>query len=341
MRYFILNMLSLLLCYPVYSQSFDLLVNKPGVSFRGLDTHEEHTVWVSGSEGTVGRSADGGDTWTWVSPQGYEAFDFRDIEAFSAEQAVIVSAGSPAVILSTEDGGTTWVEVYRNDDSRIFLNGMDFQGTVGYILGDPIAGQFQLLKSTDEGRTWDDVSEKSRLSAKSGEVAFAASGSSLQLIGDALYIGSGGSVARLFKTELEGEAPFKGLNVPMRSGIESTGIFSIDFFNAHIGVVVGGDYKNDEDNHHNIWLTENGGLSWRQPEQPVSGYRSCVKYISDELLVATGTSGTDISADGGNTWKLISKKSFNVIATTNKGHVYLAGSQGDIVRLEMANPIPR
>lgn len=317
------------------SQEFETLAEQPDVSFRGLDTHKNKVIWVSGTQGTIGRSVDAGANWSWVSPKGYEDYDFRDIEVFSAQQAVVVSAGSPAVVLHTRDGGTTWTEVYSNDDPDIFLNGMDFQGRTGYILGDPIDGTFRLLKSTNRGRDWEDVSQAIHLFAEPGEVAFAASGTSLQVMDDWLYIGSGGRYASLLKRN-EKESRLDVVDVPIWAGEQSTGIFSIDFLDARKGVVVGGNYLEDQDNRNNILLTSNGGLSWSQPAIPVSGYRSCVKFIDENLLIATGTSGTDVSLDGGNTWKLISSESFNVIAvSSDKKHVYLAGSGGNIVRLHM------
>src|SRR5690606_9838936 len=126
------------------------------------------------------------------------------------------------------------------------------------------------------------------------------------------------------------------VDVPIWSGDQSTGIFSIDFLDSRRGVVVGGDYMQDQDNRNNIWLTSNAGLSWSKPDTPVSGYRSCVKYIDQNTLLATGTSGTDISRDGGQTWNLISPNSFNVIAvSSDKKQIYLAGSEGDVVKLHI------
>jgi hypothetical protein len=49
-----------------------------------------------------------------------------------------------------------------------------------------------------------------------------------------------------------------------------------------------------------------------------------VKYISPEILIATGPSGTDLSEDGGLHWKKISEVGFNVITTYN-GKGWLAG----------------
>ncbi|MVZ61044.1 WD40/YVTN/BNR-like repeat-containing protein [Sphingobacterium humi] len=320
-----------------YAQHFHNLVNDIPSSFRGLETYKEKVIWVSGSRGTVGKSVDAGKTWQWVNPKGYEGFDFRDIEVFSAREAVIVNAGSPAVILHTKDGGKTWKEVYRDERKEIFLDGMDFLGKTGYIYGDPIDGAFQLLKSTNKGKSWQDVSKHIILFAEAEEGGFAASGTGIQVFPNRVYMASGGRYSSFYNRN-DKENSLDVTDVPIWSGESGTGIFSIDFLNPNEGIAVGGNYMADKDNRNNILLTKDAGKTWQKPQQPVGGYRSCVKYISPHVLVATGTSGTDLSRDGGQTWTNISPGSFNVIAVSKSGkHIYLAGSNGNIERLDL-NP---
>ncbi len=45
-------------------------------SYRGLSVVDDETVWVSGSNGTVGLSTDAGKNWQWVNPIGYEKIRF-------------------------------------------------------------------------------------------------------------------------------------------------------------------------------------------------------------------------------------------------------------------------
>ena len=323
-----------LLPYLSWSQEFTDLATNIQSSFRGLDSYKNQAIWVSGSNGQVGRYLLSSKTWQWTQVKGYEKFDFRDIVAFSAKEAVVVSAGSPAVILRTTDAGKNWKEVYRNDDPAIFLDDMEFTGKHGYILGDPIGGQFQLLESKNKGKTWKDVTEEIPLIAEEGEAAFAASGSSMQMLNDWLYIGTGGKVASLMKRNLK-QNRLDVQDAPIWSGENGTGIFSIAFLNQRVGVVVGGNYMDDKNNSNNILLTKNGGLSWEKPITPVFGYRSCVKYIDENTLIATGTSGTDLSLDGGMNWKKISDASFNVIEVSKDGQIYLAGSNGNVVKVDL------
>ncbi len=317
-----------------YGQHIEPLVQKPNCSFRGMDTYGERSIWVSGTNGTVGKSVDKGKSWKWVGPKGYEEFDFRDIAVFNNYEAVIVSAGTPAVILRTVDGGASWSQVYHNDDPEIFLNGMDFHGDRGFAIGDPIDGFFQLLQTTDRGATWRDVSGSLLLFAEPGEVGFAASGSGIQLRGENLWIGSGGSFAAVFRRNEKKMLMYKMLT-PIISGAASQGIFSLSFWDDKRGVVVGGDYMNDQYNEHNVYLTNDGGDTWTKPVKPVGGFRSAVMHINKQKLVATGTSGTDVSTDAGQHWNTISADSYNVVGKSKSGkRIYLAGSNGQISVLQ-------
>jgi len=69
-----------------------LLTSGTPTSIRGLSVVSDEVVWVSGSNGTIGRSTDGGKNWKWMKVRGFEKTDFRDIEAFEAATAVIISS---------------------------------------------------------------------------------------------------------------------------------------------------------------------------------------------------------------------------------------------------------
>ncbi|WP_437918935.1 WD40/YVTN/BNR-like repeat-containing protein [Sphingobacterium sp. LRF_L2] len=318
------------------AQKIEILTQLDHTSFRGVQVYKNNCIWVSGNNGTVGKSTDKGHTWSWVSPKGYEKYDFRDIEILSEKEVIIVSAGSPAVVLKTINGGLSWKEVYRDDRPEIFLDGVSFRGSEGFIIGDPIDGLFQLLQSKDRGNTWTDVSNFMFLIADNEEAVFAASGTSIQYLNNNLWIGTGGASANIFKRNEKARTMDK-YPCPILQGKSSQGIFSIDFLNDNIGIVVGGDYLNDKNVENTVLLTFDGGKNWENPTKSTNGFKSSVKYINSKVLIATGTSGTDISTDGGNQWNNISLLSFNSLATAkNRSEVYLVGSDGSIGKLSLA-----
>jgi photosystem II stability/assembly factor-like uncharacterized protein len=61
---------------------------------RGLSVVSSSVVWTSGSMGTVLRTVNGGATWQSVGPPETSTLQFRDIEAFDADTALILSIGS-------------------------------------------------------------------------------------------------------------------------------------------------------------------------------------------------------------------------------------------------------
>jgi photosystem II stability/assembly factor-like uncharacterized protein len=335
------RLLYLLLLCPIisFAQNYTLkeLTTGTKTSMRGLSVLSDSVAWVSGSGGYVGKTLDGGKTWQWTQPKGYEKLDFRDIEAFDNLKAIVVNAGSPAYILSTIDGGKTWREVYKNIDSAIFLDGMGFWNErEGIIFGDPIKNKMQLLKTTDGGLTWQDISKNLKEELKVGEAGFAASGTTIRTTNDGkVWIASGGSVSRIFYSSNYGNK-WKVYDCPIIQGESSTGPFSIAFYDAKKGIAVGGNYLKDKESTNNAVLTTNGGKTWSKPIKSVLGYRSAVEYVSDQLCFATGSSGTDFSTDGGKNWQNISTLNFNALQKAKKGNlILLTGNRGQIYQVVM------
>lgn len=317
------------------SYQFKLLNSSENTSIRGMSVVSDQVAWVSGSNGSIGKTLDGGTTWHWNKPVGYERLDFRDIEAFDENKTIVVNAGSPAYVLLTIDGGKNWTERYKNLDSAIFLDGMSFwddQG--GMIFGDPINNKMQLIRTRDGGMTWEDVSAQMKEELKVGEAGFAASGTTIVTKNPGMaWIATGGSVANIYFTHNRGFRWYVK-PLPILQGESSTGPFSMTFYDKKNGVVVGGNYLKDRESTNNVLVTADGGRTWQKSERPVFGYRSGVTYLNEKVLVATGSSGTDISYDGGKNWQNISILNLNVVQKSKTGNlVLLAGGKGELYQL--------
>lgn len=321
-----------------YAQEFTISTIDQGkeTSIRGLSVLDDSVAWVSGSGGWVGKSIDSGRTWDWKQVSGYEGVDFRDIESFSDRSAIILSAGSPLVILLTVDGGGTWEEVYQDSRPEIFFDGMDFwDEQCGIAYGDPIDGIMQLLKTNDGGRNWQDISRNAGVQLVAGEAGFAASGTGIRTLpAGNIFIASGGYKSQLFHSADSGYT-WKAHTCPIVQGAASTGIFSIAFLDENNGVAVGGDYQQDDDKVNVVFVTDDGGANWQPPKRGTNGYRSAVEYIDQKTLIATGTSGVDISVDGGKSWTSASKAGFHVVRKAKFGTwVVLAGANGKVAVLQ-------
>ena len=173
--------LLVLLPLGIWGQAIELLHSDPNTSIRGLSVVNDKVIWVSGSNGKVGKSVDRGKTWQWFSVSGYEKRDFRDIEAFDSSTAVIIAVAEPAIILRTQDGGSSWNKVYENTDTGMFLDAMEFWNEEsGIVIGDPIEGRFFICRTFDGGKTWKEIPFENRPVADSGEACFAASGTNIR-----------------------------------------------------------------------------------------------------------------------------------------------------------------
>lgn len=327
--------LSLLCCYSAIAQPTIKIVEQGRkTSIRGMSVVNDNIVWVSGSGGSVGKSIDGGKSWQWITVPGYEKRDFRDIEAFDENTAIIMGITLPAILLRTTDGGKTWNKVFEDTAQSAFFDAMSFKDTQhGFLVGDPSPlNQFYGVSTNDGGTTWQRNSSTFKVdSLFKGEAFFASSGTNIQYLPNGQIVAvSGGTNARLLSSF---QQPMK---LPIVQGQESTGANSIAI-HKNKGFVVGGDFAKDSiaiNNAAIIHFSKNK-IRFSAPSTPPHGYRSCVIYINEKNLITCGTSGVDISKDGGKNWQLISKESFHVVQKARNGKaVFLAGGGGRIGKLE-------
>lgn len=314
----------------ITAQTIKVLTKDNGTSIRGLSVVNDKVVWVSGSEGKIGKSLDGGTTWKWLTVKGFEKTDFRDIEAFSSTSAIIMGVDSPAYILKTSDGGDTWKLVYTNHTKGIFLDAMEFWNEQsGIIIGDPIDNKMYVLRTFDGGNNWQEIPPAYRPSADSGEACFASSGTNVRKLTKSIacFI-TGGLRSRLFYKEQK-------IDLPIIQGKQSTGANSFAVKNKNTMIVVGGDFYTPDSTEGNCAITKDGAKAFTIPAVKPHGYRSCVEYIDKANWISSGINGVDYSRDDGNTWNIISSEGFHVCRKAKKGKaIFLAGSKGKIGKVE-------
>ena len=302
------------------------------VSIRGLSMPSASVVWASGSNGMVAKSVDGGNTFRWIRVEGYARRDFRDIEAFDSSTAIIMAIDTPAHILKTTDGGLTWKKVFEDARPGMFLDEMDFSGNNGVVIGDPINGKTFMAVSSDKGGSWKPIETIDKM--MDGEAFFASSGSNIILLGTnrnakTLFV-SGGMQSRMF---FNGNA----INLPLQSGRSSTGANGLALHpNQQQGIIIGGDFANDKRSDSAILLFSlYPKVTFSYPLTPPSGYKSAAVFLSKTSVLACGTSGVDLSVDGGMNWKKISDIGFHVAVKSPDGkYAIMAGGNGRIAKFQ-------
>lgn len=316
------------------AQKIEILTSGRATSIRGLSVVDDKTIWVSGSNGQVGKSLDGGVNWTWYTVKGFEKIDFRDIEAFDEKTAVIMGIAEPAYILKTFNGGESWKLVYTDSTKGVFLDAMEFwEDGSGMVVGDPVDGRIYVARCIDYGNQWlrTDSSKLPRL--EKGEAFFASSGTNVRPLNfEEACIVTGGTKSRMF-------ARGRLTDLPLLQGGESKGANSVAVWYRNRKperiIVVGGDFAEDTLRKGNCVYSTNQGRTWQEPESGPNGYRSCVEFIYEKTLITCGTSGVDISMDGGRNWQLLTREGFHVVRRAKSGQaVFLAGSRGRIARLK-------
>ena len=314
------------------AQKIEILTSGTKTSLRGLCAVDDSVVWASGSNGTVAKTIDGGKTWEWLTVKGFEKNDYRDIEAFDANTAIVMAIDSPAYILKTTDGGANWKVVYENHTKGIFLDAMDFyDDKKGVIVGDPIDKIFFIISTYDGGDTWG-MTGLVKPTALDGEACFASSGTNIILPKNnrEIFI-TGGLKSRIIVNNI---FDFNIKTLPSIQGKASTGANSIGFNNKKRMIVVGGDFTKPNDTTANCFISNNKGKTWFAPKNSPIGYRSCVLFYKKKTWFTCGLNGVDMSTDNGEIFTKISDESFHVCKKVKSGKsIFFAGKDGKIGKI--------
>jgi photosystem II stability/assembly factor-like uncharacterized protein len=322
----------------ISSAQWDIENSNTTADLRGIDNVGGGVAWASGTNGTVLRTEDGGYLWqTCAIPPGAEKLDFRGIQAFDANTAIVMSSGKGDLsrLYKTTDGCHTWKLAAKNPDPDGFWDAVqagNFENPAidpkdderALILGDSVNGQLQLWE-WKEG--WEEreleLNYYVRGKADQGEGSFAASNSVLQLARTPqldqkwkyIFRFASGTTKHSYISILRFEntqtcepcrAEAKRIETPMAQNSESSGIFSLGFRSDLVGIAVGGDYKKTESTSRTAAYSDDGGQSWKLAATPPHGYRSAVAYdAASKTWITVGPNGTDVSTDDGRNWRAL------------------------------------
>lgn len=345
------NLRCFLLCSLMFSAIFffgqDSTVQQSNTSenLRGISVVDDQIAWASGTHGTYLRTVDGGNSWRVAQLPGAESLDFRDVEAFSANLAYLLSAGpgGQSRIYKTIDAGKNWALQFTNKDPKGFFDCMAFwDRDHGIAVGDPVPDnsgklRFELIATEDGGQHWKPIRSDTLPPAIEGEGAFAASGSCIAVQGTSnAWFGTGGKIARVFRSADAGKT-WNVADTPIIHGPDSAGIFSIAFRDALQGVIAGGDYKHPEQDGANLAVTDDGGATWKLSPISPQAYFSAIAFAQPaggKALLVVGSSRAAYADDLGKTsWRKTWNLNLNALGLSSTGKAIAVGPKGLIVSL--------
>jgi photosystem II stability/assembly factor-like uncharacterized protein len=322
--------------------SWQLTPTGSTASLRGLSAVSERVAWASGAVstpsiiGTVLRTTDQGSSWQSVGPPGAEGLQFRDIEAFDENTAVILSIGdTPDAfrIYRTTNAGQTWTLVFQNTEPTAFYDCMAFfDKHRGLALSDPINGRFRILATSDGGRSWH-VVDAEMPPALPTEFAFAASGQCITTAGgrDAWFGTGGDAVARVFHSSDRGQT-WTVSSTPMLSG-PTAGINALAFRDPRHGVAVGGDFLTPTVAPDSLALSDDGGDSWELVADAPNQYRSGATWVTGRDAIIVGLTGSEVSIDQGRSWQPFDSGSFHTVDCAGGYACWASGASGRVAFL--------
>jgi len=301
-------------------------------SIRSLVAIDSLTMYYAGSKGYVGYTNDGGEIWHTKQFKYQDSIfpNFRSI-AYNVNTNLVyaLSIANPALLYQYNFSDS--FIVYEENHPKVFYDSMKFfDEKNGIAMGDPTDGNcLSIILTNDGGNTWNKIPCKQIPKVEEGEAAFAASNTNIKVLGNTVWIVTGGKKSRVFKS-IDLGITWKVYETPIIQGSSSQGIYSIDFFDKKNGIIIGGDYSKPEENFKNKAITSDGGETWTlvaNGENP--NYKSCVQYVPNtkgKEIFAVGKTGVSYSNNGGLNWNKVNHDSYYTIQFVDKNTAWLTGN---------------
>jgi photosystem II stability/assembly factor-like uncharacterized protein len=312
-------------------------VFEDSLSIRAISPVDETKVWFAANNGIVGL-IDGKTPKLATIKYEDSLLHFRSI-ARTNNAVFVLSIANPGVLYKIGHNGneaTNIEEVYVEKGEKVFYDAMAFwNNKEGIAMGDPTEDCLSIIKTKDGGNTWTKIPCTMLPKTEIAEAAFAASNSNISLVGNHVWIVSGGKRARVFHSADKGDS-WEVFNTPIVQGQAMTGIYSVDFYDEHLGVIFGGNWDDKAFNEGNKAITKDGGKTWKLLSNGAGpGYRSSVRFVPNTTgkgIVAVGSPGISYSPDQGTTWTELSTVGFYAIEFINDSTAFASG-HNKIVKL--------
>lgn len=264
--------------------------------------------------------------------------EFRSI-AQTSHSVFILSVGNPALLYKINKHDLSYKLVYQENHEKVFYDAIRFiDNQKGIAIGDPTADTFSIITTVDGGENWNKLLSNDLPKLADGEAAFAASNTNICVKGKKVFLVSGGFKSRVFVSD-DFCQTWKVYETPIIQGQAMTGIFSADFLNEKIGIIVGGNYEAQLNNNANKAITFNGGQTWKLiGNNQGFGYASCVQFFphsNGKKIISVGTTGIYSSFNQGDNWKKVADdKELFTIRFQNSKTAILAG-KNKMIRMNL------
>ncbi|MUH37798.1 oxidoreductase [Zobellia amurskyensis] len=301
------------------------IIYEDSVSIRAIEVMG-NSLGYAGSNGifgsvdlTTGKVRESIEKYHTIIPE------FRSV-AHTSTDFFMLSIANPALLYKTGENGRMEL-VYTEEGESVFYDALTFwNDSEGIAVGDSIDGCLSILITRDSGNTWNKLPCSELPEGIEGEGAFAASNTNIKVFGDKTWIGT--TQGRIYFSGDKGKT-WENQKTPIASDAETQGIFSIDFYDENLGVIIGGDFQKPDINKGNKAITTDGGKSWQlMADGQNPQYKSCIQFVPGSEgngLIAIGFTGLSYSSDRGVSWKQLSDEPFYTIRFQNENVAYAAG----------------
>lgn len=306
-------------------------MKQDSTSIRAILAIDANKLTYAGSIGDITTTEDGGKTWSTQKLKYNDSIipHFRSI-AQNNNDIFVLSVANPALLYKKSQEEFQLVYIEKNE--KVFYDSMKFfaDGKHGIAVGDPTEDCPSIILTSDGGNTWTKLPCSQLPTFEEGEAFFAASNTNISIVNNAVWIGSGGTKARILKSTDFGNT-WEIFDTPIVQGDGPQGIYSIDFYDENHGIAIGGNYSKPEDNLANKAVTSDGGKTWTlvaNNQNP--NYKSCVQYVPNtngKEVFAVGKTGVSFSNDGGHTWTDVSKDGYYAIQFVDSNTAWLSGHE--------------
>lgn len=298
-------------------------------SIRAIEIINDSTVIYAGSKGDIGIIT-GSKIKMIASKIVTDTIvpHFRSLD-YTKQAVYALSVGNPALLYQYKNNKLELV--YKEWHEKVFYDAMQFFDELnGIAMGDPTDNCLSILITRDGGNSWGKLDCETLPKIEEGEAAFAASNTNIAIVGENAWIVTGGGKARVFHTPDMG-LTWKVYNTPIVQGENTTGIYSVAFYDKNHGIICGGNYLDKFGDSANIAITKNGGDSWEVVDSNEGpNYVSCVQYVPNtggKEVFAVSTNGIFYSNNSGENWKKVNDEGFYSIRIANKNNAWLSGNE--------------